>query len=326
MSRRRMMPRRSKIFSVLFYVGLPAIVAALVFQNCSEVNLRMDTIEAPAIAQGKTHLCLPAGFTLENFFAINLNILHGPEGLELDSDADGVSDRFEKEVGLNHLKRRSKGRLLDKICLDLTADGDCTSQSQNCSLERTPLGLTECDMEALGLNSLFAHPVQGLDSDKDGIPDLVEILRGTQANVADAHEDPDRDLITNVNEILRGSNPIKYDPDWVPNIFTSMNTVKRDDLMEKYDCQTELWQINIDSFPFTTQISEFVDEIDDEENVLSFSRPTGSNIALLVFRLRSSLGNNSLSQIYYRPIIVHRMQMSLDSLFEDFILAGEILP
>ncbi len=41
-----------------------------------------------------------------------------------------------------------------------------------------------------------------LDSDNDGLPDVYEDLVGTDKTVFDAHDDPDNDHFTNMDEFL----------------------------------------------------------------------------------------------------------------------------
>ncbi len=50
------------------------------------------------------------------------------------------------------------------------------------------------------------------DTDEDGIPDFIEILKGTDSYRADAHEDGvDNDTVENIKEIQLGTDPAYYD-------------------------------------------------------------------------------------------------------------------
>lgn len=97
------------------------------------------------------------------------------------------------------------------ICWNLAGNPNCAPNLPACSTVENPLGLSECDLKGMGLDSLYSHPVQGLDSDKDAIPDIVEILKGTLPNLTDNLADPDHDGLLNQDEIAQGSNPLFSD-------------------------------------------------------------------------------------------------------------------
>ena len=49
----------------------------------------------------------------------------------------------------------------------------------SCQAQPTNMGLNDCDILMLDLDRLTqVNPMGGLDSDRDGIPDLFEILNG----------------------------------------------------------------------------------------------------------------------------------------------------
>ena len=50
-------------------------------------------------------------------------------------------------------------------------------------------------------------PGQSLDTDGDGLPDLWEIVHGTNPHLTDADADPDHDGLTNLQEYLAGTDP-----------------------------------------------------------------------------------------------------------------------
>jgi hypothetical protein len=310
------------------YLSILAIGTLLLitFQNCSKVDLDIASTENPLFASGELKLCLPNGFTLENVLVQNLNLAFGNNGLELDSDADGLSDASEAVYGLDPLKRMTFGKLSDRICLQFAPDGNCQTITQNCDYSTTPLGLNRCEIELLHLDTIMPHPTHGLDSDGDGIIDLFEILRGTLPNEADAHEDPDRDLITNFQELQIGSNPLMYNGGNHKNQF-SIKTYRVTDTLFLPSCTSEKWRVQIDGVPFVANAKAFVD-INEPTNpsYLSFSRPQNTNQILIALKLKPALGSTeTLSRIYFRSNIIAPLNNSLDGFLTDFTLAGEVL-
>jgi hypothetical protein len=85
--------------------------------------------------------------------------------------------------------------------------GDGTSQDRGCPLELRGKdldndGLLDCDELLIGAsNTRF-------DTDADGLPDVMEWLGHTQSSSPDSEEDPDRDGLTNAQEIRMHTDPL----------------------------------------------------------------------------------------------------------------------
>jgi len=295
------------------------------FQNCSKIDLEIASTEEPLFAGGKLQLCLPNGLTLENVLVQNINLAFGNSGLELDSDADGLSDASERIFGLDPLKRMTFGKISDRLCLQFSPNGNCQTITQNCDYSTTPLGLNMCEIELLHLDTIMPHPTQGLDSDGDGVIDLFEILRGTQPNESDATDDPDRDLITNFQEFQIGSNPLRFNARNQQNQFT-IEAQRMTDPLFLPNCPSEKWEVLIDRIPFVANAKEFIDiSGSSNEGSLSFSRPRGANQILIALKVKPDLGSSGvLPKIYFRSKIVTSHEYSLDGQFTDFTFAGEV--
>jgi hypothetical protein len=316
-----------KKINPMVIVLLGSLPLIFLFQNCSKADLEVASVERPSSAYGTLELCLPPQYTLESVLAMNLNLTFGPTGLEKDSDADGVSDQEEIRLGLDPFKRRSFGQISDRLCLSLSPDGNCTNLTNNCPLTTTPLGLTVCEIQTLGLDTLVQNPTQGLDSDLDGIIDLFEVLRGTQVNKKDAHEDPDRDLLTNSQEFQMGSNPIRYTSNLKELYHTEISSERIQDEEFLPECYQEKWRVSIKSVAFIHDLAAFTDTFNPSHpDHLNFSRPAGYNQVLIVLKLQPQLGQglSVLPRFYFRSVLVNHLQFVLDGEIKDFTLAGEV--
>lgn len=179
---------------------------------------------------------------LRRVFVTNQNLLPGAEGPLLDSDGDGLSDDEEESLGINPQLRDSDGDgytdlievrfheygmdPLDPLhpytpCLAygntplLPADdpnsgafGSSMSPSDDMgqAVDSDHDGLRDC--EELLLNTDPYHA----DSDRDTIPDGLELRFGLDPRVDDAGSDSDFDGLSNIEEVLRNSNPRLDDP------------------------------------------------------------------------------------------------------------------
>jgi hypothetical protein len=115
----------------------------------------------------------------------------GTDPLNPDSDGDGVGDGIEKRLA-------TPGSEFDPLlfaqfrqCLiltDVTADHDLD-------------GLNDCEEAVLRTDPYL------VDSDRDGVPDLVEVRLGGNPLVDDRLVDSDMDGIANGDEVTRGLDP-----------------------------------------------------------------------------------------------------------------------
>ena len=110
----------------------------------------------------------------------------------LDTDGDGLTDRFEKDFGLDPLAAR--GRWQD--------DGD---------------GLSPRDEE------FYDTDPTNPDTDGDGLLDGQEVGAGTDPRRADADQDTDGDGWTNAEEVAAGWNPVWPDRSWIRHVGAGWN-------------------------------------------------------------------------------------------------------
>lgn len=276
------MIRLSHKIQILLATLLLLVLGAM--NNCGDVRL-MQKHEAlePTQLVGKTHICIPEGFDMESFYAYNLNSMVEKGRMLIDSDMDGLSDDLEETLGSDPVKRRSSGSLLDGICMTVSGTVDCSEAFISCDSKQLGLGLTDCDLQALELNQLYAHPDQGLDSDKDSVPDIIEILGKGFANMKDAFDDSDRDLILNHEEYSRGSDVRSADEILDISLQTKLNMQRLTSGAENCESMETEWVVDLEQMPLVpTEPIETADTIGD----VSLAHGYGENVVLFVYKIR----------------------------------------
>ena len=131
-----------------------------------------------------------------------------PDG-SLDSDADGLSDAFEKMSGLNPLNADSDGdggsdsfELLQAHTDPMAVEGAARVAALG---ELDPGG--DEDSDGLSNDYEAAHSLdpRAADTDLDGLSDSAEVALGTNATLVDT----DADGVTDHMEIEFGSDPLQ---------------------------------------------------------------------------------------------------------------------
>ncbi|MCB0308098.1 MAG: VWA domain-containing protein [Bdellovibrionales bacterium] len=171
------------------------------FQNASDISF---------LDQGIDLEPLHIPYSLVNLFVLNMNAISGSVGnsgptILPDSDMDGLPDYRELELGTNPLNPDTDGdntrdgveilRLSNPLVQDSLCPGGSNAQDQDLD------GLTDCEEAKLFTDEKY------FDTDEDGIPDLLEVIRGTDPTIPDVSLDPDSDGRPNVDEIKRNLNP-----------------------------------------------------------------------------------------------------------------------
>lgn len=198
--------------------GIIAILGSLLaYQNCSEVELSKRK-EASLVApfSMKANFCANG---VVSFGVVNLTSVIKDGVLLPDSDADGLPDEVEDVLpDFNPVDRRSSDNILDGPCRLL---GDATTCQQNAcnGVNNNHFGLTQCDLNAFN--------ILGLDHDEDLLPDIVEVLKGTQPGFADALQNVDLDQLNNRDEVHKGRDPLVPDDDWPEHlqVHTSFSSI-----------------------------------------------------------------------------------------------------
>ena len=298
-----------------------------VSQNCNKVNLQstqaLDTLINLKTATAQ--FCLPDNYTLESFFVTNLNLKSSQKGLLADTDGDGLTDQEELLIGSDPYLRRTGGVILDSICKDVDYGAQCSNFSLECDPTENSMGFSECDMLALQI-SRPKYLGGGLDSDKDGIPDILEQRFGSFPNMDDALNDLDLDQINATAEIELGT-----------SIQENNALVQKDYKIEiqktrvpSTECTGELWQIEVKNLP-TILTNDYVDL---PENIIPgygdrFSHARFENVILTTMKIKSSseISIPSMTYTFYKKVeldVANRnKQINLDFVLNDYF-SGEV--
>lgn len=138
----------------------------------------------------------------------NRHVRATAQGLQPDSDADGLTDDEEKALGTDPLLRDTDGDGIgDGVEARLTPSGrrptvaDVTNGCDDPFADADGDGLTDCEERLLGTDASL------VDSDGDGLPDPVEFAAGTNYLAADESLDGDSDGAPNLEEVRIHSDP-----------------------------------------------------------------------------------------------------------------------
>ena len=143
--------------------------------------------------------------------ASNINAVPGPNGPELDSDGDGLTDAEEELAGTSPTRRDTDGDGVTDLVEILTGLDPLLPEIPR-ACEGIPVGrdrdldgLTDCDELLLGTSPTL------VDTDGDGIPDKLEVVSSTDYLSPDAEVDTDGDGVNNGDEIAQHSDPRSSD-------------------------------------------------------------------------------------------------------------------
>ncbi|NQZ00498.1 MAG: hypothetical protein HRT45_07500 [Bdellovibrionales bacterium] len=229
-------------------------------------------------------------YTVTDFGIVNLTSVYKDGQLLADSDMDGIPDQEERARGFNPQKTRSGvngNEIIDGMCK--TNASDCSVYDQ-CGPPNS-MGLTQCDVDFLTLTD-------GLDSDTDGIPDLVEFTRGTLPNTADQNSDIDGDGIINSLEVLRGSDPNRWDRNISSKFKLDYGHFLTDEVTPDCPASQQLWRFDIDYIPIVETVgTRNTDPI--SSSVTHLNHGAGENIILVYYIIRQANEQSTSSgQLY----------------------------
>ncbi len=153
---------------------------------------------------------LQRSLKLKRLIGFNRNAISRNGVMYVDSDGDGIADEDEDQIGTDKVDADSDDDgLMDgvelKMGLKPQAGNPDVVNSCNVTSDIDGDRLNDCEERVLGTDSCIT------DTDGDGLPDLVEVLGGSNPLIPEDLDDDDRDGLTNIAEILAHSDPRSAD-------------------------------------------------------------------------------------------------------------------
>lgn len=256
-------------------------------------------------------------YKILEFNIINLTAVAKQGHLVADSDMDGVPDSDDTYPADRHSNSEF---LLDGICKKF-GPAFC-KRPLGCDPNKiNALRFNECDMMSANLKD-------GLDSDNDNIPDLIEFLQRTNPLVNDAFVDSDNDIVQNIVEI-RSGNPVDS-PVLLPREEVSIwqrNLVKK--VEPSCPAIQDLWRIEVQQIP-TTPVKAYVDPremLPAPHNAISISHAVDENIIFVYYiqQLVNGDPENPTRQMYGKILKIKHGAVEIPRLNpEDFKKIGDL--
>ena len=184
-------------------------------------------------------------YRTNKIFAVNTSAKKVGLNLKIDTDEDGITDEDELLFGSDANNSRSIAEgVLDGICKLIGGKEQCLLARSQITCDSTKINalrMSDCDIKILKLDKLAVYPtLAGIDSDNDGIPDFIEILKGTNPISNDSYLDSDGDGLTNMQEISMGLDPFKPDTEEKPVVSSDSQF---SDIIT--GCTSGGWNLNI---------------------------------------------------------------------------------
>ena len=256
-------------------------------------------------------------YKILEFNIINLTAVAKQGHLVADSDMDGVVDSEDRYPADRHSNSEF---LLDGICKKFGV-AFC-KRPVGCDPNKiNALRFNECDMMSANLKD-------GLDTDNDNIPDLIEFLVRTNPLVNDAFVDSDNDIVQNIVEI-RSGNPVDS-PVLLAREETSIwqrNLVKK----AETSCPIiqDLWRIEVQQIP-TTPVKAYTDpreRLPAPKSAISISHGVDENVVFVYYiqQLVNGDPENPARQMYGKVLKIKHGASEIPRLNpEDFSKIGDL--
>lgn len=265
----------------------------------------------------------------DSFLAVNMTTTNRQNELYADSDMDGMTDIEEIAGGYNPTKPRTVPGVLDGVCKRIASGVvDCQAKVNQiqCNQNRYYNLLSDCDVKLLNLTQVPSGQSIGVDFDNDGMPDFLEIIKGTNPSLADATSDPDGDSVSNRQEILQSTDSFTPDINF-PVERRSLVSVNFDPNAK--DCNGGGWVMSI---PYTS-ISETQNVQGQSGNLSILNHQSNDQVLWLGYRL-VPMNSSNLNIEHFNKVITIRLtkggivqqSVSNPSNSGSFDSIGEVIP
>jgi len=286
--------------------GLEQTKALTVLDSLAALtNPKQKTILLNNISSSSTQLCqslsqrIPVNYELKKIYAVNLTSIMKKNSIFADSDMDGVTDTEELQFGWDPLNPRSTG-FLDSLCLKLGKDKSrCLLErsKMTCSEEIKSLGMNECDLKFA--HQYFGLPLTNIDTDRDGLQDFIEIIKGLNPARHDAFENPSGDGFTNEEKVILGLD-IKSNLNLYPVDENSQISLRFQESSASCENKEKAYDYELESIPLKS--TEKYSDPSSESNNLSHEKDEN---VILLFSQWQSLGGLSLpNKVFYQKILI----------------------
>lgn len=181
--------------------------AAIARQGGTEV-ITTDPASLSGTLNGLNYGSLQRALVLKRLIAFNRNAVSRAGALLADSDGDGVPDGDEEPLGLDPVNPDTDlDLLMDGVELRMGMNPNSVDTVKGCnpSLDTDGDRLNDCEERVLSTDACIG------DSDGDALPDLVELLSGTNPLLPEDLADDDRDGLSNVGEVEAHTDPLSAD-------------------------------------------------------------------------------------------------------------------
>lgn len=197
--------------------------------------------------------CLNRNDDFSNFFVINPYLTTTSEGFLIDSDADGVINSEENIWGsIYEIAPNSIDSNADNYSDLIVYRGGYTTDSQqkfpNCNniVDSDKDQLSDCEEILIGTDH------NNWDSDGDTIPDHLEVFKGLNPLKSDGNLDSDKDGISNLSELIANT-PIRESNSFGNIESLNIKYEKKITVFNNLHCQ----EINISNIPiYTTNFTQ----------------------------------------------------------------------
>ena len=143
-----------------------------------------------------------------------------------DSDMDGLLDADEVTLSYDPANPRSQVRgVLDGLCEKIGGIASCNLAMEQVTCDANLLrrdGFSDCDVKIIKNHWQQLNLDDSADWDKDGVPNFIEIVKGTDPFIDDMNDDPDNDGLSTRFEIMRSKNPFEHEslsPEELPQVL-----------------------------------------------------------------------------------------------------------
>ena len=206
-----------------------------------------------------------------------------------DSDMDGLLDDDESILGYDPTHPRSQVQgVLDGICEKIGGIAHCHRAMEQITCHANSLmrgGFSDCDIKILKHHWKELNLDDSSDWDKDGVPNFIEIVKGTEPVIDDMNNDPDNDSLSTRFEIMRSKNPFEHEKFSSPHLPQVL--IRNESSEEAPQCSQKVRHLILERVPFvesqfvgTGMSTELLHRV-DEHVVAIFSTRKSQNYLLL---------------------------------------------